>query len=151
MRPKLLTARRTTVDPTPVSLDEAGSIRSRHEVVFCRHDGSLTGAKVDGGALGVGEMLQRDFALTLNAQQPARVSPIPEAPKRPLLGFSLPNDRLGQPYAFVGHTLRVLSRNGVPSEWWRWQDTVLVAPREHVETTEDWLLHCHVLELRRVA
>jgi len=51
-----------------------------------------------------------------------------------------------------GHSFRVISRNGKPTEHKEWQDTVLIAPRESAEIAfvadnpGDWMLHCHILE-----
>jgi FtsP/CotA-like multicopper oxidase with cupredoxin domain len=56
------------------------------------------------------------------------------------------------PMHLHGHTFRVLSRNGQPTRFKEWQDTVLLAPREHVEIAfvadnlGDWMFHCHILE-----
>ena len=56
------------------------------------------------------------------------------------------------PMHLHGHAFRVVSRNGTPTRYREWQDTVLVAPRERVEVAfvadnpGDWMFHCHVLE-----
>lgn len=56
------------------------------------------------------------------------------------------------PIHLHGHSFRVLSRNGNPTRYREWQDTVLMAPRERVEIAlvadnpGDWMFHCHVLE-----
>lgn len=56
------------------------------------------------------------------------------------------------PMHLHGHSFRVLSRNGVPTRFREWQDTVLLAPRERVEIAfvadnpGDWMFHCHILE-----
>ena len=56
------------------------------------------------------------------------------------------------PMHLHGHAVRVVSRNGAPTAYREWQDTVLVAPRERVEVAfvadnpGDWMFHCHVLE-----
>ena len=45
-----------------------------------------------------------------------------------------------------------MSRNGTPTQYREWQDTVLMSPREKVEIAfvadnpGDWMFHCHVLE-----
>ena len=117
--------------------------------------GSLTGAKVDGRSLEVAEMLQRGLAWTLNGIAAAGHAhdPILKLQRGRSYVFVLRNETAwDHPMHLHGHTFRVLSRNGVPSEWREWQDTVLVAPREHVEiafvaeSPGDWMFHCHVLE-----
>jgi FtsP/CotA-like multicopper oxidase with cupredoxin domain len=56
------------------------------------------------------------------------------------------------PMHLHGHAFRVISRNGAPTRYREWQDTVLMAPREKVEIAfvadnpGDWMLHCHILE-----
>jgi FtsP/CotA-like multicopper oxidase with cupredoxin domain len=56
------------------------------------------------------------------------------------------------PIHLHGHSFRVISRDGVPTDFREWQDTVLIAPREQVEIAlvadnpGDWMFHCHILE-----
>ena len=56
------------------------------------------------------------------------------------------------PIHLHGHSFRVISRNGAPTQHREWQDTVLMAPRERVEIAfvadnpGDWMFHCHILE-----
>lgn len=56
------------------------------------------------------------------------------------------------PIHLHGHSFRVVSRNGDPTPYREWQDTVLMAPRETVEIAlvadnpGDWMFHCHILE-----
>lgn len=56
------------------------------------------------------------------------------------------------PIHLHGHSFRVISRDGKPTEHREWLDTVLIAPRERVEIAfvadnpGDWMFHCHILE-----
>ena len=56
------------------------------------------------------------------------------------------------PIHLHGHSFRVISRNGKPTEHREWQDTVLIPPQESAQiafvadTRGDWMLHCHILE-----
>ena len=56
------------------------------------------------------------------------------------------------PIHLHGHTFRVLTRNGAPTRFREWRDTVLIPPRERVEigfvadNPGDWMIHCHVLD-----
>jgi FtsP/CotA-like multicopper oxidase with cupredoxin domain len=56
------------------------------------------------------------------------------------------------PMHLHGHSFRVISRNGQPTRFREWQDTVLMLPRERVEIAfvadnpGDWMFHCHILE-----
>jgi FtsP/CotA-like multicopper oxidase with cupredoxin domain len=56
------------------------------------------------------------------------------------------------PMHLHGHAFRVIARDGQPTRYQEWQDTVLMAPRERVEIAfvadnpGDWMFHCHILE-----
>ena len=56
------------------------------------------------------------------------------------------------PIHLHGHSFRVVSRDGKPTRFCEWQDTVLMAPRERAEIAfvadnpGEWLFHCHILE-----
>lgn len=56
------------------------------------------------------------------------------------------------PMHLHGHSFRVISRNGQPTRFREWQDTVLMLPRDRVEIAfvadnpGDWMFHCHILE-----
>jgi FtsP/CotA-like multicopper oxidase with cupredoxin domain len=56
------------------------------------------------------------------------------------------------PMHLHGHAFRVISRNGQPTRFREWQDTVLMLARERVEIAfvadnpGDWMFHCHILE-----
>jgi FtsP/CotA-like multicopper oxidase with cupredoxin domain len=56
------------------------------------------------------------------------------------------------PIHLHGHSFRVIGRDGKPTRFREWQDTVLMTPRERVEIAfvadnpGDWMFHCHILE-----
>lgn len=56
------------------------------------------------------------------------------------------------PIHLHGHSFRVISRNGVPTEHQEWQDTVFMSVAERVEIAfvadnpGDWMFHCHIAE-----
>ncbi len=56
------------------------------------------------------------------------------------------------PMHLHGHSFRVIARNGEPTRYREWQDTVLLSPRERADIAfvadnpGDWMFHCHVLE-----
>ena len=56
------------------------------------------------------------------------------------------------PIHLHGHSFRVLTRNGAPTRFREWRDTVLISPRERVEIAfvadnpGAWMIHCHVLD-----
>jgi FtsP/CotA-like multicopper oxidase with cupredoxin domain len=56
------------------------------------------------------------------------------------------------PMHLHGHAFRVIARDGRPTRYREWQDTVLMAPHESVDIAfvadnpGDWMFHCHILE-----
>jgi FtsP/CotA-like multicopper oxidase with cupredoxin domain len=56
------------------------------------------------------------------------------------------------PMHLHGHSFRVLARNGQPTRFREWRDTVLIPPRETAEIAfvagepGEWMIHCHVLD-----
>lgn len=56
------------------------------------------------------------------------------------------------PIHLHGHSFRVITRNGKPTEYRAWRDTVLIPPRERAEIAfvadnpGDWMFHCHILD-----
>ena len=56
------------------------------------------------------------------------------------------------PMHLHGHAFRVIARDGRPTRYQEWQDTVLMAPHERVDIAfvadnpGDWMFHCHILE-----
>jgi FtsP/CotA-like multicopper oxidase with cupredoxin domain len=56
------------------------------------------------------------------------------------------------PIHLHGHNFRVLARDGAPTRFREWRDTVLLSPRERVEigfladNPGLWMIHCHVLD-----
>ena len=67
--------------------------------------------------------------------------------------FNIINDTAWpHPMHLHGHTFRVVSRNGEPTRYQEWQDTVLINPRDSAEIAfvadnpGEWMFHCHILE-----
>jgi FtsP/CotA-like multicopper oxidase with cupredoxin domain len=56
------------------------------------------------------------------------------------------------PIHLHGHSFRVITRNGQPTKYREWRDTVLIPPREKAELAfvadnpGDWMFHCHILD-----
>ena len=56
------------------------------------------------------------------------------------------------PIHLHGHSFRVVTRNGAPTKYREWRDTVLLAPRERADIAfvadnpGDWMFHCHILD-----
>ncbi|MDP1718477.1 MAG: multicopper oxidase family protein [Burkholderiales bacterium] len=55
------------------------------------------------------------------------------------------------PIHLHGHVFRVIARDGRPTRYREWADTVLMGPRERVDIAfvadnpGDWMFHCHIL------
>ena len=56
------------------------------------------------------------------------------------------------PMHLHGHSFRVITRNGTPTRYREWRDTVLIPPRQQAEIAfvadnpGDWMFHCHILD-----
>jgi FtsP/CotA-like multicopper oxidase with cupredoxin domain len=56
------------------------------------------------------------------------------------------------PIHLHGHSFRVITRNGEPTKYREWRDTILMPPREKAELAfvadnpGDWMFHCHILD-----
>jgi FtsP/CotA-like multicopper oxidase with cupredoxin domain len=56
------------------------------------------------------------------------------------------------PMHLHGHSFRVITRNGAPTKYQEWRDTVLIPPRERAQIAfvadnpGDWMFHCHILD-----
>lgn len=66
---------------------------------------------------------------------------------------SLQNDTAWfHPIHLHGHSFRVIARNGQPTRYGEWRDTVLIGPRERADIAlvadnpGNWMIHCHILE-----
>jgi FtsP/CotA-like multicopper oxidase with cupredoxin domain len=129
----------------------------RHEVTF------------NGGMMGQAMMQRRgmgDMANMMEMMRTGRIwfmngvammghamEPMLTLPKGRTAVIAMTNETMWwHPMHLHGHAFRVTSRNGAPTRFREWQDTVLVAPRERVEIAfvadnpGDWMFHCHVLE-----
>ena len=56
------------------------------------------------------------------------------------------------PMHLHGHSFRVITRNGEPTRYREWRDSVLIPPRQRAEIAfvadnpGDWMFHCHILD-----
>jgi len=134
----------------------------RHEVTFGGGMMSgMMGGGMGGGMMGGGMMggmtqgMRHDGVWTINgvsATGHVMEPMLTLAQDRPYV-LALHNDTAWHhPIHLHGHAFRVISRNGRPTRYREWQDTVLMAPRERAEiafaadNAGDWMLHCHILE-----
>ncbi len=113
--------------------------------------------ELGGGMMGNAPMMgmMRGMAWTVNGRQ------IGEHDHEPILTLGL-----GRPYVFElvndtqwhhpmhlhGHVFRVVTRDGRPTRYREWLDTVLMPPQSRAgiafvaDNPGNWMIHCHILE-----
>jgi FtsP/CotA-like multicopper oxidase with cupredoxin domain len=131
----------------------------RHEVTF--NGGMMGGMMMGGGRGGMGGMMGMmgmmggDKIWSINGVSLTghAMPPFLNLARGRSYVLALNNETAWHhPMHLHGHSFRVMSRNGRPTRYREWQDTVLVSPRERVEIAfvadnpGDWMFHCHVLE-----
>jgi FtsP/CotA-like multicopper oxidase with cupredoxin domain len=146
--------------------DIAGA--ERHEVTFGGGmmggmmggmSGGMMGDMMGRGMMGGGRMdvrgMAHDGIWTVNGVSATGhvMDPVLTLQRGRSYVLALSNDTAWHhPIHLHGHSFRVVSRNGTPTRFREWQDTVLMAPREGVEIAfvadnpGDWMFHCHILE-----
>lgn len=130
----------------------------RHEVTLGGGMmGTMAGAMLDGTMTDMRTMLRHGMAWAINGVANGHgghvVDPIFTLERGRTCVIAMNNETAWHhPMHLHGHVFRVLSRNGQPTRFREWQDTVLLAPRERVEIAfvadnpGDWMFHCHILE-----
>ncbi len=131
------------------------SAAERHEIVFGGGMmGMMSSAMVGGERMDMRAMMRRGLAWTVNGVSATGHvhDPAVTLTRGRSYVFDLRNETAWwHPIHLHGHAFRVIARNGAPTRYREWQDTVLCAPRERVEIAfvadnpGDWMLHCHVL------
>ena len=135
------------------------SSAAHHEVVFGGGMmGMMSGGGMMGGGMGRGMMsggMAGMMGWTVNGVSATGHvhEPMLTVPLGRTAVMSLKNQTAWwHPIHLHGHSFRVISRNGKPTQHREWQDTVLIAPQETAEIAfvadnpGDWMLHCHILE-----
>ena len=147
----------TPVNVQPNRLPEPDLARAqRHSIVFEGGAmGALREAEFEGERVPLSSLVrQHHLAWTVNGVA------VKEHLHRPVLTL----DRGGHyvlamrnetawphPIHLHGHVFRVIARDGRPTRYREWADTVLMAPREAVDIAfvadnpGDWMFHCHIL------
>ncbi|MDZ7840786.1 MAG: multicopper oxidase family protein [Gammaproteobacteria bacterium] len=132
----------------------AGAIR--HEIVLGGGAmGGLRTATMDGRRVDIREMVHNGKAWAINGVVATGhvMDPVLRLERGRTYVLALANDTSWHhPMHLHGHSFRVISRNGQPTKFREWQDTVLMKPRDQVEVAfvadnpGDWMFHCHILE-----
>jgi FtsP/CotA-like multicopper oxidase with cupredoxin domain len=117
--------------------------------------GSMRSAKVDGREADLRSMFEQGLAWAMNgvaAKEHVHESLLHLTRHRSYVLEMVNETMWHHPMHLHGHSFRVLTRNGEPTKYREWQDTVLVNPRERVEVAfvadnpGAWMFHCHILE-----
>jgi FtsP/CotA-like multicopper oxidase with cupredoxin domain len=117
----------------------------RHQIVF---GGGMMSRGMMGG-------MREGMVWTVNGRAILRhdAEPILSLAHGRSVVLELVNDtRWFHPIHLHGHVFRVLSRNGRPTRYREWRDTVLLGPDARAEigfvadNPGGWMFHCHVLE-----
>jgi FtsP/CotA-like multicopper oxidase with cupredoxin domain len=126
----------------------------RHEVSF---DGGMMGGMMNSGGMMGGMMrgMQHSGIWSINGVAAAGhvMEPFLTLQRGRSYVLAMHNDTAWHhPMHLHAHAFRVITRDGQPTSYREWQDTVLTAPRERVEIAfvadnpGDWMFHCHILE-----
>jgi FtsP/CotA-like multicopper oxidase with cupredoxin domain len=135
-------------NPVP---EPAMSAAERHDIIL---EGGMMGT-MRGGMAEMRRMMQRRMAWAMNGTASAEHMPEPlfTLKRGSSCILNVVNDTAWHhPMHLHGHAFRVISRNGSPTQYREWQDTVLLDPRERAEIAfvadepGDWMFHCHILE-----
>jgi FtsP/CotA-like multicopper oxidase with cupredoxin domain len=130
-----------------------------------RHDVTLTGGMMGGmgmgggmgGMMGGGGMMRGGSMWAINGvAMPAgdmrHMKPILTLTRGKSYILAIDNRTAWfHPIHLHGHSFRVITRNGRPTKYREWRDTVLMPPRERAEIAfvadnpGDWMFHCHIL------
>ncbi|WP_142848414.1 multicopper oxidase family protein [Telmatospirillum sp. J64-1] len=149
-----------SLPPNPLAEPDLGSA-IRHEVVLGGGMmGRMTEAMMGGRMTDIRTLMRHGMAWAINGVVAEGhhhgghvLDPIFTLKRGQTCVIAMENDTAWHhPMHLHGHAFRVLSRNGRPTRFREWQDTVLLAPREKVEIAfvadnpGDWMFHCHILE-----
>jgi FtsP/CotA-like multicopper oxidase with cupredoxin domain len=128
----------------------------RHEISFGGGMmGGMTMAMMDGRRTDMRAMMQRGMAWAINGVVASGhvMHPFLTLQRGRSYVLAMRNDTAWHhPMHLHGHAFRVTAREGQPTRYREWQDTVLMAPRERVEIAfvadnpGMWMFHCHILE-----
>lgn len=145
--------------PSDAPLTLAANDLPEPDLTFAeRHELTLGGGMMGGdGAMAMGGMggaMGDGMAWTVNgvAAGGHDLAPALELRRgRPYL-LALANETAWwHPIHLHGHVFRVVARDGRPTRFREWRDTVMLAPRERADIAfvadnpGDWMIHCHVL------
>ena len=128
----------------------------RHKIIFSgghhsnMHRAKLNGTWVDFAAL---EELGKFWAVNEVVADGHVLKPMLTLTRNKSYILAMQNDSMWyHPIHLHGHSFRVIARDGKPTRYQEWRDTVLMQPNERVDIAfvadnpGDWMFHCHILE-----
>jgi FtsP/CotA-like multicopper oxidase with cupredoxin domain len=128
----------------------------RHEIVLGGGMmGSMRSAMMDGKQVDIRTLMHNGLIWAINgvAAKGHVHEPLLTLARNRSYVWTLINDTAWpHPMHLHGHSFRVISRNGKPTRYREWLDTVLLLRSERVEIAfvadnpGDWMFHCHILE-----
>jgi len=141
----------------PLSEPDLGAAE-RHEIIF--RGGMMGGGMMGGGAMGGmsggmmgGMSVDRIWSINGVSMTGHLQEPLLTLTRGRSYLLAMHNDTAWHhPIHLHGHSFRVVARNGRPTPYREWRDTVLTAPHESVDIAlvadnpGDWMIHCHILE-----
>lgn len=138
--------------PNPLAEPDV-TAATRHPIVF---NGGMMGQMMMGGSMGsMMDRMRQGSMWFINGEAATGhvMDPLLTLPLGSSHVFEMDNRTAWHhPIHLHGHSFRVIARNGQPTRYREWQDTVLMAPEERVEIAfvadnpGDWMFHCHILE-----
>lgn len=125
----------------------------RHQVTLT---GGMMGSMGGGGMMGggMGGMMSGGPMWAINgmAADGRSMKPMLTLARGRTCVFDIRNETAWHhPIHLHGYSFRVIARNGRPTRFREWRDTVLIAPHERAEIAfvadnpGDWMLHCHIV------
>ena len=117
-----------------------------------RHEVRLQGGMMGGGGMG-GMMSGMAWSINGVSASGHDMSPMLTLKRGSTYILAIKNETAWHhPIHLHGHSFRVIARNGKPTRYREWQDTVLIPPRETADIAfvadnpGNWMLHCHILD-----
>lgn len=128
----------------------------RHQVVLGGGMmGSMRMAMMDGKQVDIRTLMHNGLVWAINgvAAMGHVHEPLLTLQRNRSYVLELVNDTMWHhPVHLHGHSFRVITRDGKPTQHREWQDTVLLSRQERAEIAfvadnpGDWMIHCHILE-----
>jgi FtsP/CotA-like multicopper oxidase with cupredoxin domain len=128
----------------------------RHQVVLGGGMmGSMRMAMMDGKQVDIRTLMHNGLVWAINgvAAKGHVHEPLLTLERNRSYVLELVNDTMWHhPMHLHGHSFRVITRDGKPTQHREWQDTVLLSRQERAEIAfvadnpGDWMFHCHILE-----